>query len=307
MELLTILKMLAEGCTAGFGILGLLSEGHKEKRRHRQIALWGIIASFAMSVVVAYFEGREKRLQDQAHVEEVKKLSHLIGGDIWARVGLTYTTDSSNDLFNDRQELVAFFRRFQPNHLGEKSSVMPMIDNPGPVIPENAVPIGYSVHQSDLRRLTRQKAPLDDFDSPVDYSVEVFRSATCESLARVSKKPDLILMFEDIRLADDTSVLWSYRKQGDVISMDRRLKLRAVRMTPEFVSIDNFSGSAVVIWLGQEDVVLTLSQFGMELNGAAFGADKFVPVEGKPFVSFRTGDERLNKGNCFVPRQDAIN
>lgn len=76
--LLSILKVISEGLTAGFGVFGLMTEfKDREKKitRAGRIALIGIVATFIVSGVIAVLENANARAEERAHAAEVKRLS----------------------------------------------------------------------------------------------------------------------------------------------------------------------------------------------------------------------------------------
>ena len=81
--LLSILKAISEGLTAGFGILGLLTEFKDEKTksitRNGKIALVGILASFIVSGIITVVENRDALAEHVEHAKEVERLSRRLG------------------------------------------------------------------------------------------------------------------------------------------------------------------------------------------------------------------------------------
>src|SRR5882672_2087993 len=81
--LLSILKVISEGLTAGFGILGLVTEFKDEKTkritRNGKIALGGIVISFIVSGAITTVENANSRAAEKAHAIEIRRLSRPLG------------------------------------------------------------------------------------------------------------------------------------------------------------------------------------------------------------------------------------
>jgi hypothetical protein len=81
--LLSVLKVISEGLTAGFGILGLVTEFKDEKTtritRNGKIALGGIVISFIVSSAITAVENVNSRAAERAHAAETRRLSRPLG------------------------------------------------------------------------------------------------------------------------------------------------------------------------------------------------------------------------------------
>src|ERR1035441_2896062 len=75
---LSILKIIAEGLTAVFGILGLLTSFRDEATKKitgvGKLALVGILSSFAVSSVIAAIEFESSKAQELSHEKEIRRL-----------------------------------------------------------------------------------------------------------------------------------------------------------------------------------------------------------------------------------------
>jgi hypothetical protein len=79
---LSILKVISEGLTAGFGILGLVTEFKDERKqmtRNGKIALGGIVISFIVSGAITVVENAKARASESAHAVEIRRLSRPLG------------------------------------------------------------------------------------------------------------------------------------------------------------------------------------------------------------------------------------
>jgi hypothetical protein len=92
--------------------------------------------------------------------------------------------------------------------------------------------------------------------------------------------------------------------------MSRNLKLWVVHGTSRFTSIEDFSGSTMVIWLGTADRDYRLEYLGINLRGVSLQAHSFTPVWGGggqqlelPENAAKLGGRRFH-GYCYeIPKE----
>jgi hypothetical protein len=114
-DLLTVLKVLLQTLTAGFGMFGLLSE-YKDKSTNRitrsgKIAFLGILATFIASGAITLVETANSRAAERAHELEVRKLSRpLLLKDSRANVKFTLRDVA---LGPDMPRLKRLFKRYE--------------------------------------------------------------------------------------------------------------------------------------------------------------------------------------------------
>ncbi|MEP6636360.1 MAG: hypothetical protein ABJB97_06510 [Acidobacteriota bacterium] len=120
----------------------------------------------------------------------------------------------------------------------------------------------------------------DVFDGTIAYSIQFFRSATCDSLSRRRVDADLELAFDELRLEDDSSAEWEYVLDDDYLALSRTLRLWVLKETSSFTSIEDFPGSTAVVWLGPSDQDLTVDYIRINLRGASFETSRFTKIIG---------------------------
>lgn len=103
--LLSIFKIIAEALTAGFGILGLLTDFKDDQKKITPAgrkALVGILASFVVSGVITVLENANSRAEERLHEQQIEALEHPLG-DMSAGVALSFPSSGTGELIDYAQ------------------------------------------------------------------------------------------------------------------------------------------------------------------------------------------------------------
>jgi len=277
--LLMVFKVLSDLLTAASGVFGLLTEfkdQDKKITKSGKVALAGIVIGFLLSGVMTFLEARDAQEDKEEHEQEVKRLERPLDDHMNASIVLSVPRDAQH-AERYRPQLTAYFKGLIANHVKADPSIPIFVVTPHAeelesfVAPYKRLPAKFRASDSDIR---------DIFDRSIEYSIQLFRSATCESLSNDAKKPDLELGFANVSLEKDPSVTWEYVANDDFLAMSRNLKLWVVHGTSRFTSIEDFSGSTMVTWLGTADRDYRLEYLEINLRGVSLQAHSFTPVWG---------------------------
>jgi hypothetical protein len=297
--LLIVFKLLSDALTAGSGILGLLTEFKDERKkitRNGKIALSGILAGFLLSAGIAYLEARRADAERTQHASEIDRLSRPLDDHINARLVLSALKDGPR-ASQFRPQLVRYFRGKIDHHVKPDPSIPLFL--PGStegefkyfVASHKLLPAAFRSRDSALGAV---------FDQSVEYSAQLFRSASCDSLSKQKVAPDLELSFADTPLEKDSSAEWEYISTNDYLALSRSLKLWVYKGTTRLTSIEDFPGTTVVVWLGFADRETELDYFEIRLRGESFEATRFTRIEGAGGSQFEMPDNaRKLKGRRF--------
>jgi hypothetical protein len=306
--LLIVLKVLSDLLTAASGVFGLLTEfkdQYKTITPSGKVALSGIVIGFALSGVIAVLEARNATEERKEHEQEVARLGRPLDDHMGALIVLSVPKDADR-AERYRPQLTAYFKNLIAHHV-----------KPDPSLPIFAPVSRASELKSFVTDYRHLPAKFRDkgsemneiFDRSIEYSLQLFRSATCESLIRERKKPDLELGFGNISLESDPSVRWEYIADDDFLAMSRGLKLWVVQGTNRFTSIEDFPGSTMVAWLGSADRDYKLEYLEISLRGASIQASDFTPILGGGGAQFELPQNaaklggRQFRGYCYeIPK-----
>jgi hypothetical protein len=307
--LLMIFKVLSDLLTAASGVFGLLTE-FKDKNKNittsGKVALGGIVIGFLLSGAMAFLQAWNEQQEKKEHEQEVSRLGRPLDDHMHAWIVLSVPKDA-NGAGRYRPQLVAYFKNLMANHVKPDPSIPIFATAPSSgelksfITTYGHLPAKFRARDYDI---------TDIFDRSIEYSIQLFRSASCESLASRKTKPDLELGFDNVTLENDPSVTWEYVANNDFLAMSRNLKLWVAHSTSRFTSIEDFPGSTIVVWLGTADSHFTLEFLEINLRGVSFRAGNFVRIPGGggpqlelPENAAKLGGRRF-QGYCYeIPRE----
>lgn len=276
--LLIVVKIFSDALTAASGIFGLLTEFKDDQKRitrSGKVALIGIIVGFGMSWMIAYLEFQNSQDENAKHEEEVKRLQRPLDDHMYALMVLSVPKNAPRSS-HYRPRLVAYFKKLMANHVKPDPSIPVFLSVPDEdlqafVLNYSQLPAAFRADNSDL---------VEIFDQSIAYSIQLFRSATCESLNNSGQEADLELGFDDISLKNDQSVTWQYVANNDSLAMSRNLKLWISRSTSRFTSVEDFQDSTMVVWMGPADREFSLEDLTINLRGVSFEVNNFTHIHG---------------------------
>lgn len=212
--LLSILKAISEGLTAGFGILGLLTEFKDEKTksitRNGKIALVGILASFIVSGIITVVENRDALAEHVEHAKEVERLSRRLGQ---LSLALDFKLKTGKDGgFND---LLKWARKRSLAH--------------------------RATTDKDFPPAWESRLPSNGILASGIY-IELYRSGfSCPRIADVGRRPDLILS----TMRHEST--WDYDDVQDNFFLTRTSDL-SIRKDLGITSVEDFPGATLIVW-----------------------------------------------------------
>jgi hypothetical protein len=249
---LSIIKVISEVLTAGFGVLGLLTEfktdvelpnGFKAKRvtLWGWVALTGIVVSFMISGTTTALEHQEALKQEHAHQKEIRRLSRPIG------------VMSANTL--------EWMKPFDEYSYLVLDSLKRGDDD-----------FGFAY----IRRLRVQHS-LDR--TPV-YSGTLLiyePSISCDQLARSHDRSGAPHIEASILPPDPTETKSSFKRVGEQLTLSRDgARIRLEESSPYMTRVEDLYGSTVVLRLPVEK---SLGHFGLSTGGVQFTVDSEKLIE----------------------------
>lgn len=277
--LLMIFKVLSDLLTATSGVFGLLTE-FKDKNKNitttGKAALAGIVIGFLLSAAMTVLQARNEQQEKKEHEKEVGRLERPLDEHMRALIVLAVPKETPG-AGRYRPQLVAYFKDLIAKHVKPDPSIPIFV----PAASGGATKFFVATYRNLPDKFRAKDYALTDiFDRSIEYSIQLFRSAGCESLGFRKTKPDLELGFDNVSLENDPSVTWEYLADNDFLAMSRNLKLWVAKGTSRFTSIEDFPGSTMVVWLGTADSDFTLKYLEINLRGASFRTGNFVRFPG---------------------------
>jgi hypothetical protein len=210
---LSILKVIAEGLTAVFGILGLLTtfrdEATKKITRMGKVALIGILSSFAVSGAIAALEFESSKASEISHEKEIRRVLLPWNGQTKARIRFYFSsyTDETSDYLRRVEgflntEAVEGFKGPLPSKLG--------------AMPQDFRSLGYRIY--------------------------LVRNKTCETAD--FGKPDTLLKADFSPLENDPEANWE--EQG-LVYLTRSVMLSPIYSNGNIDSIEDFKGTTILL------------------------------------------------------------
>lgn len=272
-----------------------------------KVALGGIVIGLLLSGVMTFLEARNTRQEKREHEQEVKRLQRPLDDHMNAWIVLSVPKDAPR-AGRYRPRLIAYFKNLMANHVEADPSIpiftarVPPGEELGSFVTRyRQLPAKFRARDSDI---------TDIFDNSIAYSIQLFRSATCESLNNGKTKPDLELGFDYVSLEKDPSVTWEYVANNDFLAMSRNLKLGVAQSTSRFTSIEDFPGSTMVVWLGTADREYRLEFLEIHLRGVSVQSHNFTPILGGGGTQFELPENaaklsgRRFRGYCYeIPKE----
>ncbi len=277
---LSVFKVMAYALTAASGILGLLTEFKDKDKKittSGRIALGGILVGFVLSSVITVLEIRNSEVDAEKHAEEIRRLQRPLDDKMTVLFAVSIRKDSKL-ASQFRPQLVRYFRDLIERKVQPDPS-LPVMTASGEhyrsvfVIEDKKLPAVFRAKNSVLAGI---------FADSVMYSIELFRSATCSSVNRTTRRGDIELGFETFEgEKPDNEVRWQYAPDDDQLLMSRSMKLSIIRNTSAFTSIEDFPGSTMVVWLPFYEKAFTLQYLEINLKGASFETSGFTEIIGR--------------------------
>jgi hypothetical protein len=264
---LTIVKLISEGLTAGFGIYGLFTEFKDQQKkitRSGKIALIGIIAGFVLTCVMTGLEQAKERAADLAHEKEIRRLTSPLGQ---LSILIDFRVDAQKQASGPYRTLREFFEK-------RRGADKYQIDGPSLVI------IGHQDLPADVRDA------LTDIKDVEDTKVNINHEQSC------APKP---LSSFDMFLIPWTgqqqshAAYWTYRPNTGEMLYTRTLMLNIFSRTADMTSVEDVRDSTMRITSSAfKDPELTF-------NDAIFKV-----AEGSEFQAMSNQVEKTKTDYCYI-------
>jgi hypothetical protein len=267
--LLSILKVISEGLTAGFGILGLVTEFKDEKTkritRNGKVALGGIIISFIVSGAITTVENANSRAAEKAHAVEIRRLSRPLG---ILRVQVDYSLKSEpKDATSVNLEQIAEWAvKHQTRDL---------------------------VFDGDFPASLQAKLPSRGLISS-GITIEIYAKAfSCPKVASLDRDPDLLLKTNTQRSTRG----WQYfaEPRSNYLYVTNAFDMTVIKDRGLIASVEDLPESTVMVWSSAFDDPHVQFQ-SVDLNVGS-GGSKFRLTGGKENEIKSAGDQR---GYCYT-------
>jgi hypothetical protein len=266
---LTIVKLISEGLTAGFGIYGLFTEfkdEHKKITRSGKIALSGIIAGFVLTCVMTGLEQAKERAADLAHAKEIRRLTSPLGQ---LSIAISFRVDEQKQGSGPYRTLREFFEK-------RRGADKYRIDGPSLVI----------ISHQDLPPDVRDA--LTDIKDVDDTKLNISHEQSCAP--RPLSSFDMFLAAWP-SLQQSQAAYWSYRPNTGEMLYTRTLMLNIFARAADMTSVEDVRDSTMRITSSAfKDPELTFNDAVLKV------------AEGSEFQAMSSQVEKTKTDYCYIFR-----